>query len=640
MDLVTLAPRATPDERAAVDVVLGAPVGRWDGGERADPEGGHVASGGHAARERRHLLLPVLHAIQARVGWISRPALEYACRRLSIPPADAYGVARFYGLFSTTLRPPIVAHVCDDIACRLAGAEDVCADLGRALGPAGEPALDGKATWLRSPCLGRCERAPAALFTVAGTLPATIAAAPVDAAGIVTRLERTAAGRRLVPAPTDTEPDEERLANVRRSVPQAGGPGLRILRRVGVTDPRSLDDYLATGGYRGLRRAMEIGREAVIGEVTASGLLGRGGAAFPTGRKWAAVAAQPGQPHYTVCNADESEPGTFKDRVLMEEDPYAIVEAMTIEGFATGSAHGFLYIRAEYPLSAARMAHALATARAAGYIGADILGSGVAFDIEIRRGAGAYVCGEETALFNSIEGKRGEPRNKPPFPVEVGLFGRPTAVNNIETLVNIPEIVADGGAAFAALGTQGSRGPKLFCISGSVPRPGVYEVEFGASLGDLIALAGGVTPGRALRAVLLGGAAGVFMGPDSLDLPLTFEATRAAGATLGSGVVMVFDQTADLIGTLRRVAAFFRDESCGQCVPCRVGTVRQEELLARLANGRPNGSVADELALLADLGLAMRDASICGLGQFASSAIESAVRAGLVAFAGHGEARA
>ena len=640
MDLVTLAPRATPDERTAVDVLLGAPVGRWDGGERADPEGGHVAIGGHAARARRHLLLPVLHAIQARVGWISRPALEYACRRLSIPPAEAYGVATFYGLFSTTHRPPIVAHVCDDIACRLAGAEDVCADLERALGPAGEPALDGEATWLRSPCLGRCERGPAALFTVAGILPETVAAAPVDAAGIVTRLERTAGGRRLVPAPIDTGPDEERLANVRRSVPQAGEPGLRILRRVGVTDPSSLDDYLATGGYRGLRRALEIGREAVIAEVTASGLLGRGGAAFPTGRKWTAVAAQPGQPHYTVCNADESEPGTFKDRVLMEEDPYAIVEAMTIEGFATGSARGFLYIRAEYPLSAARMAHALGTAREAGYLGADILGSGVAFDIEIRRGAGAYVCGEETALFNSIEGRRGEPRNKPPFPVEAGLFGQPTAVNNIETLVNVPGIVAEGGAAFAALGTEGSRGPKLFCISGSVPRPGVYEVEFGASLGDLVTLAGGVTPGRTMRAILLGGAAGVFVGPDALDLPLTFEATRAAGASLGSGVVMVFDETADLVGTLRRIAAFFRDESCGQCVPCRVGTVRQEELLARLASDRSNGSAADELALLADLGLAMRDASICGLGQTASSAIESAVRAGLVTFAGQGEARA
>ena len=639
MDLVTLAPRATPDERTAVDVLLGTPVGRWDGGERTDPDGGRVAVGGHAARERRHLLLPVLHAIQARVGWISRPALEYACRRLSIPPAEAYGVATFYGLFSTTQRPPIVAHVCDDIACRLAGAEDVCADLERGLGPAGEPALDGEATWLRSPCLGRCERAPAALFTVAGILPETIAAAPVDAAGIVTRLERTVAGRRLVPAPIDTGPDEERLANVRRSVPQAGGPGLRILRRVGVTDPSSLDDYVGTGGYRGLRRALKIGREAVIAEVTASGLLGRGGAAFPTGRKWAAVAAQPGQPHYTVCNADESEPGTFKDRVLMEEDPFAIVEAMTIEGFATGSTRGFLYIRAEYPLSAARMAHALEAARAAGYLGVDVLGSGVAFDIEIRRGAGAYVCGEETALFNSIEGKRGEPRNKPPFPVEAGLFGRPTAVNNIETLVNIPGIVAEGGAAFAALGTEGSRGPKLFCVSGSVPHPGVYEVEFGASLGDLVTLAGGVTPGRAVRAILLGGAAGVFVGPDALDLQLTFEATRVAGATLGSGAVIVFDETADLVGTLRRIAAFFRDESCGQCVPCRVGTVRQEELLARLARGRPNGSVADERALLADLGQAMRDASICGLGQGASSAIESALRSGLVTFAGQGETR-
>ena len=630
MDLVTLAPRATPEERTAVDVILGAPAGRWDGGERADPEGGRVAIGGHATRERRHLLLPVLHAIQARIGWISRPALEYACRRLSIPPAEAYGVATFYSLFSTTPRPPIVAHVCDDLACRMAGAEDVCAGLERALGLAGMPALGGEATWLRSPCLGRCERAPAALFTVAGLLPETIAAAPVDAAGIVTRLERTAAGRRLVPAPADTEPDEERRANVRRSVPQAGEPGLRILGRVGVTNPRSLEDYVASGGYQGLRRAIEIGRDAVIAEVTASGLLGRGGAAFPTGRKWAAVAEQPGQPHYTVCNADESEPGTFKDRVLMEEDPYAIVEAMTIEGFATGSARGFLYIRAEYPLSAARMGHALAHARAAGYLGDDILGSGFAFDIEVRRGAGAYVCGEETALFNSIEGRRGEPRNKPPFPVEVGLFGRPTAVNNIETLVNIPGIVLDGGAAFAAIGTPGSRGSKLFCISGSVQHPGVYEVEFGATLGDVIVLAGGVTPGHELRAALLGGASGVFVGPTSLDLPLTFEATRAAGATLGSGVVVVFDETVDLVGALRRIAAFFRDESCGQCVPCRVGTVRQEEILARLASGRPNGSPADELALLADLGRAMRDASICGLGQTASSAIESAFGAGLV----------
>ena len=633
MDLVTLAPRASAEERAAVDGVLGPATTRWEGGDRDVPADDRFARGGHAARERRHLLLPVLHAIQARVGWISQPALEYACRRLTVPPAEAYGIASSYMMLSTVPRPPVVAHVCEDLACRLAGSAQVCADLERALGPAGEAALGGRATWLRSPCLGRCERGPTALFTVAGLVPETIAAAPVDAAMVVGQLERSLAGRKLGEPTLPDEADDKRLANVRRSVPQAGEPGLRILRRAGVTNPRSLEDYLATDGYRGLRRALEIGPEAVIAEVTASGLLGRGGAAFPTGRKWAAVAAQPEQPHYTVCNADESEPGTFKDRVLMEEDPYAIVEAMTIEGFASGSARGFLYLRAEYPLSAARMAHALATARAAGYLGDDVLGSGFSFDIEVRRGAGAYICGEETALFNSIEGRRGEPRNKPPFPVEVGLFGQPTVINNIETLANIPAIVADGGVAFAATGTPGSAGSKLFCLSGAVERPGVYEVDFGATLGELLAFAGGVAGGRALQAVLLGGAAGVFVGPNALDLPLTFEGTREAGATLGSGAVMAFDDTADLVGALARIAAFFRDESCGQCVPCRIGTVRQEEALARLAAGRPRGTLTDELTLLADLGRGMRDASICGLGQTASSAIESALRAGLVDFA-------
>ncbi len=634
MDLVTLAPRASAEERAAVDSVLGTATSRWEGGERDVAADDRFSRGGHAARARRDLLLPVFHAIQARVGWISQPALEYACRRLTVPPAEAYGVAAFYQMFATTPRPPVVAHVCEDIACRVAGSEDVCADLERLIGPAGTPAFDGAATWLRTPCLGRCERGPTALFTVAGLVPETIAQAPVDAGSIVEELERAVLGREIVPPRLPAIPSDEHLANVRRSIPQAGGPGLRLLRRVGVTNPRSLDDYVATGGYRGLRTALEVGPATVIAEVTTARLLGRGGAAFPTGRKWAAVAAQASHPHYVVCNADESEPGTFKDRVLMEEDPYAIVEAMTIEGFATGSERGLLYLRAEYPLSAARMAHAIANARVAGYLGEDILGSGFSFDIEVRRGAGAYVCGEETALFESIEGKRGEPRNKPPFPVEVGLFGKPTAVNNIETLVNVPGIVADGGEAFAAVGTEGSTGSKLFCLSGAVERPGVYELDFGATLGDLLTLAGGVRGGAGLKAVLLGGAAGVFVGPDALDLPLTFEATRAAGATLGSGVVMVFDEGADLVGTLLRIAAFFRDESCGQCVPCRIGTVRQEELLARVAAGRPRGSLADELALLADLGRGMRDASICGLGQTASAAIESAVQAGLVDFGG------
>jgi NADH-quinone oxidoreductase subunit F len=303
-----------------------------------------------------------------------------------------------------------------------------------------------------------------------------------------------------------------------------------------------------------------------------------------------------------------------------------VVEAMTIGAFATGASHGFIYIRGEYPEAETAIRAAIGAARAANLLGPDILGVGFAFDIEVRRGAGAYICGEETALFESIEGKRGEPRNKPPFPVEIGLFGKPTVVNNVETLVNVPLIIEMGGEAYAAIGTDGSTGPRLFCLSGHVARPGVYEVEFGATLGDLIAMAGGVPGGRSIRAILLGGAAGVFVGSSSLDMPLTFEATRAVGATLGSGVIMVFDETVDLVDTLRRIARFFRDESCGQCVPCRVGSVRQEELLARLAAGSGVRSRDEELTLLREVGQAMRDASICGLGQTASSAIESALR--------------
>ena len=638
MDLHVVAPLASPAEREAVDAVLTPRIGParsgWRGGTRDMAAEGHIARGGHEARSHRDLLLPALHGIQSRIGFISQPALAYVCRRLTVPPAEAYGVATFYALFATTPRPPIVAHVCDDIACRLAGAEELCAALDRSLGPAGEPALDGRATWLRSPCLGQCERAPAALFTLAGEESQATAVAPIDAAGVMRRLEAattsapetTTSGPHPTGRPATPASPEDRLAAVRASVPQAGDDGLRLLRRVGRVDPTSLESYQADGGYRALPRALELGPDQVVAEVSASKLLGRGGAAFPTGRKWAAVAAQPAQPHYLVCNADESEPGTFKDRALLEEDPFALVEAMTIAGYVTGAELGFLYVRGEYPLAEARLANAVSQARGAGLLGQDILGSGIAFDIEIRRGAGAYICGEETALFESIEGKRGEPRNKPPFPVEVGLFGKPTTVNNVETLANIPAIVLEGGAAFATSGTEGSSGPKLFCLSGHVARPGTYEVPFGTTLRELLQLGGGVPGAGAIQAILLGGAAGVFVGADALDTPLTFEDTRAIGATLGSGVVMVFDETADLVGALRRIAAFFRDESCGQCVPCRVGAVRQEEILARLASGRPRGSPADELALLRDVGRAMRDASICGLGQTASSAIESAFR--------------
>ncbi len=613
MDLHVIGPLASPAERAAVDSVLGPPESGWVGGPRDTGADGHAARGGHLTRSRRSQLIPTLHAVQSRIGWIRTPALNYVCKRLAVAPADAYGVATFYALFASTPRPPVVAHVCDDIACRLAGAEALCGDLTRAVGAAGEPIRDGRATWLRSPCLGLCDRAPAAMVTVAGETSRSFTMAPVDAVGVIGSLESD--------APTAARPgrDRDELAQTPAERP-------RLLGRVGVVDPTSLDDYRAHGGYAALARAIEMGPERVIAEVTASKLMGRGGAAFPTGRKWAAVAAQRAEPHYLVCNADESEPGTFKDRVLLEGDPFATVEAMTIAAFATGATVGYLYIRGEYPEAEAHVAHAITLAREAGLLGPDILGFGFAFDIEVRRGAGAYICGEETALFESIEGKRGEPRNKPPFPVEIGLFGKPTVVNNVETLANVPLIVLGGGEAFSRTGTEGSTGPKLFCLSGHVARSGVYEVEFGATVRDLIELAGGVPGGRPIRTILLGGAAGVFVGPDALDMPLTFEATRAAGATLGSGVIMVFDETADLVDTLRRIAQFFRDESCGQCVPCRVGSVRQEELLARLAAGSPVRPRDEELALLREIGQAMRDASICGLGQTASSAIESALR--------------
>ncbi|MCC6745307.1 MAG: SLBB domain-containing protein, partial [Acidobacteria bacterium] len=263
--------------------------------------------------------------------------------------------------------------------------------------------------------------------------------------------------------------------------------------------------------------------------------------------------------------------------------------------------------------------------RERGLLGDDIAGSGFSFDVELRRGAGAYICGEETALMNSIEGFRGEPRNKPPFPTQVGLFGRPTVINNVETLVNVPLVLTMGAEAFASIGTERSTGPKLFCVSGQVARPGVYEADFGITLREMIELAGGLAGSGKLQAVLLGGAAGAFVGPDDLDVPLTFEGTRAIGATLGSAVIMPFDDGAYLPAVLRRIAEFFRDESCGQCVPCRVGTVRQEELLQRLASNDVHGSREDEVALLAEIGRVMRDASICGLGHTASSAIESAL---------------
>jgi len=626
MDLHLLTTQPTDDERDAVDAVLGEPESGWEGGERRDVDG-HVARRGHEARSRRTMLLPALHALQSRVGWISEGGLGYVCRRLEVPPAEAYGVASFYAMFSTEPRPRGVIHVCDDIACRVNGSEGVCAEFERNVGPPGE-------RWLRSPCLGMCERAPASLHQSVGEHAFDMPFAPLEGgnltaltkgggwtttreigAGSTPLLGRNTAkdGVRLLRRMDEYQNDRLGAAT---AVAETG--------RVPSWDP-TLDRYRAHGGYEALRRAVALGPEGVIREVKDAKLLGRGGAAFPTGVKWEAVAKQPVRPHYFVCNADESEPGTFKDRVMMENDPYAVIEALTIAGYATGSEQGYLYVRGEYPVAHERLRAAIDECRARGLLGDDVMGEGFRFDVDLRRGAGAYICGEETALFNSIEGLRGEPRNKPPFPVERGLFGKPTGINNIETLLNVLEILRIGGPAYAQTGTPDSTGTRLFCLSGCVERPGLYEVEMGTTLRELLAMAGGVRGGRALQAILLGGAAGSFVTEDDLDLRLTFEDARAAGVSLGSGVVMVFDDTVDLVDIVLRIAAFFRDESCGQCVPCRVGTVRQEEAIRRLAQERPRGSREQEVALLDEIAQVMRDASICGLGQTAASAVQSAI---------------
>jgi NADH-quinone oxidoreductase subunit F len=564
LDLKHLDAEPTAAEQAAIDAWLGPWIQ-----EDVVPF--------REAKHRRPRLLPGLHVLQDAVGRITAGGLGYLCRRLHVPPAEAYGVASFYALFTLDDRPATIAHVCDDGPCRLRGAEAVCDELTDRTQPVGT-------MWTRSPCLGLCEQAPAALLRGPG-VDGSWGGADADAVG-------QALAHRAVPHRVGVTLRQPRSA-------------LKLLRRIG-NDPTRLDAYEAAGGFRAFTRAKELGPKAVIDLVSQSGLVGRGGAAFPTGRKWAAVANHPVFPHHLVCNADESEPGTFKDRVLMEDDPFAVIEAVALAAWAVGCEEAVIYLRGEYPLARERLEGAIRACHDAGKLGG--------IGITVFRGAGAYICGEETALLESLEGKRGEPRQKPPFPADKGLHQQPTAINNVETLVNVLDLVSDGIAPTT----------RLFCVSGNVEHPGTFEVPLGTPLSTLIAMAG-IPEGRRIQAVLMGGAAGSFLRPGELDLPLTVDDAKKAGTTLGSGAVIVLDDQADLMGFLQRLARFFEDESCGQCVPCRVGTARVGEWLGRCASGKALGSRSEEAARLAELGQVMRDASICGLGQTAATAVESAV---------------
>ena len=548
------------------------------------------------APQGRPALLPALHAAQQFYGWIPESVAAEVGRALGVPLADVYGVIDFYAMFNRRPAGRTVVRVCSAPVCALAGANTVADALCRHLRiEPGEVSPDGAFTVEHAPCLGLCDHAPALLVG-----EATIGHAdPAQVAGIC-------------------------ALSGERAVSFVGGDIRSLTSNCGQGHPTSLADYRTRRGYAALKQTLMMMPQGVLAEVKAAGLVGRGGAAFPTGVKWEGAANAPGQPKYIVCNADESEPGTFKDRILLEDDPHRTIEGMIIAAYAVGARQGYVYVRGEYPHAFKVMSEAVAEARQAGIIGGNILDSGLSFDIEMRLGAGAYICGEETALLESIEGKRGMPRIKPPFPTTHGLFGKPTVINNVETFCNVPLILERGASEYRKMGTDRSSGPKLFCVSGQIERPGLYEVPFGATLRHLLYdLAGGLKLGRKLQAVLFGGAAGAFATEKDLDVILSFEHLSAAGLPLGSGAVMVFDDSADMRDVLKRIAHFFADESCGKCYPCQLGARRQYEILDRVATGFP---VPGDRERLSDVGSTMIDASLCGLGQTAATAVLSGMK--------------
>jgi len=389
-----------------------------------------------------------------------------------------------------------------------------------------------------------------------------------------------------------------------------------VLRNSGFIDPNNIEDYIARDGYQALAKVLSSMEPLdVIEEVKASGLLGRGGAGFPTGLKWEFTYKAPGEQKFVVCNADEGEPGTFKDRLILEGDPHSIIEAMAIAGYAVGASKGYIYVRAEYPQSIAHLEKAINQAREYGLLGEDILGSGFSFDIKIRKGAGAYVCGEETALLNSIEGGRGEPRIKPPYPPQKGLWGKPTVINNVETLANIPPIILNGAKWFKNIGTPTCPGTKVFTLTGNIVNAGLIEVPMGITLRELVfEIGGGIPGGRGLKLVQTGGPSGGTMTPELLDVPMAFDTLPKYNSALGSGALTIIDDSHCIVDVVKSFAEFFLHESCGKCTPCRIGNKRIVEILENIERGK---GTRENLALLKALGENMKATAFCGLGQAA-----------------------
>lgn len=532
-------------------------------------------------------LLEALNVAQETFGYLPEDLLSYISEKLNLPLSHVYGVATFFNMFTFE---PVGDHrclVCGDPACSIAGAVEVL----EAARQYAEKDADSRTVIERSTCLGLCDQAPAALVNQHAFVNLK--------AGEVAALFSGDAPRAKL---------------------QVSGEPRIMTRRIGELDPLDLDGQRAKSAFKALEKALqEMTPDEVIEQIKLSGLSGRGGAGFPTGLKWQFTRQAAGRPKYIVCNFDESEPGTFKDRALMEGDPFRVLEGALLAGYAVDAEKGIIFIRGEYPEATQIVQAAIDELYAVGLLGKDVLGSGFNFDLTIRRSAGAYICGEETALFEAVEGNRGFPRAKPPFPTTQGLYGKPTSINNVETLALVPDIVLQGGEWLRQWGTEKSPGIKLFCLSGDVNKPGVVEAPYGITVRKMIQQYGGGFRGEP-QAILLGGAAGGLLRPDHFDTPLTHEDLRPLNLPIGSGVVMVFNQEVELLNVLKILARFFMHETCGQCVPCRVGTRQAYKLLDKIAAGK---GAASDVERLEHLAVSMREIGLCGLGQTAPSPILS-----------------
>ena len=463
-------------------------------------------------------------------------------------------------------------------------------------------------------CVGACYLEPIVdIYDAEGQLHRCVRVAPKDAEAIVNAANSgdcSALGDILI------QPEDEGFLSRQTRI---------ALRHCGVVDPESIDDYVAAGGYRALKKALtELTPEGVIDEIKTSGLAGRGGAGFPTWFKWDAARKSPGEEKYLICNADEGDPGAFMDRAVIESDPHNLIEGMMIGAYAIGAIEAIVYVRAEYPLAIVRLTEAIKQARERGFVGKNILGTDFSCDIRIKAGAGAFVCGEETALIESLEGSRGMPRLKPPFPAQEGYWRKPSNINNVETFANVAWIIDNGGAAFSAMGTENSKGTKVFAVTGKVKRGGLVEIPMGMTLRDVIfGIAGGIRDGRKFKAVQLGGPSGGCVPESLLDTVIDYKSLQATGAIMGSGGMVVMDDSTCMVGIAKFFLEFTTRESCGKCVHCRIGTKRLGEILTRLVNGE--GREGD-VELLEELCNAVKDGALCGLGQTAPNPVLSTIR--------------